>query len=271
MDRLFFDLQPTEDRLRWRLNATQDVCVGDPHSFMFGGVGLGGAVAALEAACQRQLLWATAQFLDSAKPGEVVDLDLRLPIEGRYNTQAQVTGRVGEREIMTVLAALGTRPNPISEQWPQMPEVARPTDCEIVPPVSTSSIRQRLELRLARGQYGLDRVVPRDPEARLCLWVRSVDGLAMTPSLLAVIGDQTPAAAGGALGRQIGGYSLDNSLRIRQVRATEWALCEIRMQWMQDGFGHGVMNIFSEDGWLMATASQTFILRMKDEEGGRGG
>ncbi|MGH6780872.1 MAG: hypothetical protein ACREB5_02030 [Sphingomonadaceae bacterium] len=38
-------------------------------------------------------------------------------------------------------------------------------------------------------------------------------------------------------------------------------LCDSRVHGAADGFGHGQMLLFAEDGTLMATASQSVVLR----------
>lgn len=50
MDSLFFDLRATHNPHRWFMPLSPDVCVGPADSmFMFGGVGLASAIAAMEA------------------------------------------------------------------------------------------------------------------------------------------------------------------------------------------------------------------------------
>ena len=123
MDKLFFDLHATHNPHRWYLQLDPSVCVGPPGNlFMFGGVGLASAVAAMERTCGRPLIWATAQYLSYARPPSIVDLDVWTPAEGKYNTQARVTGHVGDKEILTVNAALGARPSELSQQWLEKPD-----------------------------------------------------------------------------------------------------------------------------------------------------
>ena len=53
---LFFNLQATHNPNRWYLPLSPAVCVGPPGNlFMFGGVGMGAAIAALERTCERQI------------------------------------------------------------------------------------------------------------------------------------------------------------------------------------------------------------------------
>ena len=57
------------------------------------------------------------------------------------------------------------------------------------------------------------------------------------------------------------GNSLDNTLRVYRLVPTEWVLLDIRIQAVARGFGHGVVHQWAEDGTLMATASQSTIVR----------
>ena len=45
---------------------------------------------------------------------------------------------------------------------------------------------------------------------------------------------------------------------------TEWVLCDIRIQALVDGYGQGVAYLWSEDGTLLATASQSMSVRFWD-------
>jgi acyl-CoA thioesterase len=46
-----------------------------------------------------------------------------------------------------------------------------------------------------------------------------------------------------------------------RLHDTEWVLADIRVQSVADGFGHGVVHLWGEDGTLLATASQSAIVR----------
>src|SRR6187397_3124959 len=74
--RTFLGLEPTHNRFRWKLPVTSGICTGG--DFMFGGAGLGAAIAAMEGTSGRETIWATAQYLSFARPGEYVDVDVTL-------------------------------------------------------------------------------------------------------------------------------------------------------------------------------------------------
>ena len=52
-----------------------------------------------------------------------------------------------------------------------------------------------------------------------------------------------------------------------QCLPTQWVLLDIRVHAVERGFGHGLVHMFAEDGTLLATASQSCIVRFwKGEE-----
>ncbi|WP_421933122.1 acyl-CoA thioesterase [Phenylobacterium sp.] len=268
MSELFFDLQATHNPHRWFMPLTPAVCVGPPDNlFMYGGIGLASAIAAMERTCGRPVIWATAQYLSYARPGSVVDLDVWVPVQGKYNSQARVIGHVGDQEIFTVNAALGSRPSTVSHQWVTMPDMPPPEDCErsVLWGDQGDNLNGRLDVRMAKGRYGEGpRTGQLSADGRLVMWIKPVEDFAVDASLLAIMADYVPSGVGAALGRQGGGNSLDNTLRIRRIVSTTWVLCDIQITGIHGGFAHGVMNLFAQNGELMATASQSVIVRMMD-------
>ncbi len=249
MTRSFYTPSPTHNPRRFTLPVSGEACVGPPdRQFLMGGVNLGAAITALEQSIGRPLVWATAQYLSFAQPSSVVDIDVQVPAEGRNVTQARVVSHVGEREIITVNAALGTRPDGASEQFARMPEVARPEALEpdVAPFPEVKDLHQRIEKRRIPGE-GVD-----DPgHARM--WIRTVDEEPMTAGLVAVFADFLP----GAIPVTMGSSSLDNTLQINRLVPTRWVLLDARISSLAAGFFHGDMRIFGEDGTLLATASQS--------------
>ncbi|MDQ3470312.1 MAG: thioesterase family protein, partial [Actinomycetota bacterium] len=184
--------------------------------------------------------------------------------EGHQMTQARAVCHVEDREILTVNAALGARPLDHSGQYETMPaDVPPPESCpHRIHRVDTSGfISDRLDERLAKGRE-LHELDGTPGDGRTLMWARipevlgGVDGAA-----LAVLGDFVPFGVGQALGVRGGGNSLDNTLRIVDLVPTEWVLLDIRVHAVERGFGHGLAHMFAQDGTLLATASQSCIVR----------
>ena len=265
MSQPFFDLRASHNPHRWHLPLDHTNCVGrEPRYVMYGGIGLAASVAALERTCKRPVVWVTAQYLSFAQPGQVLDLDVWLPVNGNVTTQARVNGHVGDKEIISVIAALGSRPGGPSVHWRGTPDVPPPEDCPNLEiwEGQASMLHGRLEARGIPGRVGYGNMSGKpSADGRAMFWLRSREGQPTDASMLAVFADYVPSAAGAALGRRFAGNSLDNTLRVRRLVETEWVLCDIRVTSVHDGFGYGEMDLYAENGELLATASQSFILR----------
>lgn len=257
----FYAPNATHNPLRWVLPVQEQLCVGPPgRQFLFGGVGLAASVSAMEQSTGRPLIWATAQYLSYANPGSMLDIDVRTPVAGKNVTQARVVGHVGEREIVTVNAALGQRDELHSRQFAVMPSVPRPEDCDRIDHAhrDPDGLHGRFEHR------GIQRA-PGEDEGRSRQWIRCRAGAEMSAGLLAVIADYVPAGIRTALAQPAGANSLDNTLRIIGTRPSEWVLCDTQIFAIAAGFVHGRMHLFAESGELLATASQSGILRVFEE------
>ena len=273
-DASFLDLKPTHNPHRWYLPVEPPLCVGIPgRQFLYGGAGLAASIRALEGTTGRNTIWATAQYLDYARPGSIVDLDVLVPVSGRYTTQARVVGHVRDKEIFTVNAALGARPSTLSHQWARVPSVPSPEDSQ---PLDVNWERHPddlfsyLDIRVVKGRYGIiDPTGDVSEDGNVVLWVRTLKGQPIDSAMLAMIADFVPSGLGNAIGRRVMANSLDNTIRFRCVVPTEWVLCDIRIHGVHGGFAHGRMHQFSEDGTLMATASQSMIIRMEEERWGK--
>lgn len=267
MDALaFFGLQRTRDPLRWRMPIVPELCSG--LGALFGGCGLGAAIEVLERATDRPLVWATAQYLSFARPPSVLDLDVTEVVRGHQMSQARVVGRVDGEEIFTVNAALGRRDVDLAGSWAQQPDVPPPdmTPPRVIMERHVGTIMDRLDMRLANARDQAE--LPGPPgDGRSALWVR-LPSLEMSAAALAIVGDYVPFGIGQALGQRAGGQSLDNTLRVAHRVPTEWVLADVRVHAVADGFGHGLVHLWTADGTLLGTASQSTIVRRHREETG---
>ncbi|MDQ1422708.1 MAG: acyl-CoA thioesterase [Acidimicrobiaceae bacterium] len=260
--RAFLGLCATHNPYRWNLEVTSGLITNG--GFLMGGTGLAAAISAMEGTAARPCVWATAQYLDYAKLGEVVDIDVTVAVEGHQITQARAVGHVGNREILTVNAALALRPAEETGQWESMPEVPPPEDCPPRPSrmAPEGTISERLDIRLANGRMHEDLDGLPSADGRIQMWASIPEMIEyVDATALAVLGDYVPSGVGQALGRVGGGNSLDNTLRVARLVPTHWVLLDVQVHAVHNGFGHGLAHMFAEDGTLLATASQSCIVR----------
>lgn len=264
------------DCRRWRQPLVPGLTGGRGH--LFGGCGLGAAIAGLERATGRPLVWITAQFLAASRPPDVLDFTVDRLIEGRNLTQATVVARVGGTEVLTFQAALGARPALADElRFAAAPDVPGPDHCEpVVPLEGTGWLRRRFDSRVVPpGAGGPDGPGGRRPGSSLW-WFRVADGVinggadgvvdqsggadAGAPSLLAVVLDFVPMALTAVLGRPVFGSSLDNTVRVVDRAPTDWVLAEFTIDSVAQGIAHVGGRVWTRDGVLLATGSQTCVV-----------
>lgn len=261
----FFGLERTGER-SWRLPVVRSLISGT--GALFGGAGLGAGIEIAEEATGRRVTWATAQYLNYAPEGSVLDLEVHEVVRGNQVSQVRVLCTVDGREIITVIGALGDRPVPLEGQWAVCPQVPPPAECPPRPMMDhhEGTISSRMEMKLASARSFLDFPVPPSDTGTSALWIR-FPGLDQTSaSGLAIIGDFVPFGIGQALGARAGGNSLDNTLRVARLVPTEWVLADVRIHAVQHGFGHGLVHLWSEDGVLLGTASQSTMVRAWREQ-----
>ena len=265
----FLDVQDAGQAGAYQLRVMRDISVGASDSrFLFGGVGLASAIMAMERACGQTLVWATSQYLIFARPPQLISLEVEKMTASRYTTQASVVARADGEVLFRAFGALGARPGEVSRQWPVMLVVPPPESC----PVGhhwrgdAEGLHGRLDVRVAKGRYGRDRVGHPEMDGRLVIWVRPRETVEIDAAMLAVIADLLPNAVGNALGMNAGGSSLDNSLRVMRTRPWSWVQADISVHGIESGFAHGDVRMFAEDGALLATASQSLVMRVRNDE-----
>lgn len=267
MDALaFLGLEATDDPTRWRLPVIPRISSGI--GALFGGCGLAAAVAAFEAQSGRTLVWCTAQYLNFATPPSVVDLAVHEHVRGHQMSQATLTASVDGTPIFTALAALGERTIPWAGDFARRPDVPGPDACpeRNTPERWRNTVQSHMEVRVASARE-LSALDGTPSDGCAALWVRmpDVDAGAAT---LAILGDYVPWGIGQSLGLEVGGNSLDNTLRIvhRLTPADRdaWILVDVRTDAVAEGFGHGRVNLWARDGRLLATAGQSVVVREWD-------
>jgi acyl-CoA thioesterase-2 len=259
--RTFLCMEPVGDLLHWRMPVEPQLTT--PGNFLFGGCALGGALVALEEASGRPTIWATGQYLSYAPTHSLVEWEVTLAVEGGHVTQGRAVGSVEGREILTVNAALGDNQLSLNGVWVDPPQVPRPEECppRFLPEMFRNTIMDEIEVRIAKG-LKLDELngVSGGPDS--ALWARVPGHLTPSAATLAIFGDYVSGGASQPLGRRSMGRSLDNTLRVAQLKPTEWVLCDIRIHALINGYAQGVAFLWSQEGELLATASQSFVVRL---------
>jgi len=259
--RTFLCMDPVGDNLHWRMQVEPQLTT--PGNFLFGGCGLGAALVALEEAAGRPTIWATGQYLSYAPTHSLVEWEVTLAVVGGRVTQGRAVGSVGEREILTVNAALGEGQLDLNGVWVEPPVVPPPEDCppRFLPEIFRNTIMDRIEVRVAKGML-LEDMTGESAGPDSALWARVPGHLTPSAATLAIFGDYVSGGASQALGRRSMGRSLDNTLRVAQLKPTEWVLCDIRIHALINGYAQGVAFLWSQEGELLATASQSFVVRL---------
>ena len=263
--RTFLGMEPNGDDLHWRMRVVPQLTT--PGNFLFGGCGLGAALVALEAASGRPTVWATAQYLSYALTGSELQWDVTLAAEGGHVTQGRAVGRVDGKEILTVNAALGKDELDVGGVWASPPVVPPRTSARPDSFRSSSATRSWTASRCGRRGGGPStRWTGHRATPDSALWARVPGHLTPSAATLAIFGDYVSGAVSQPIGRRAMGRSLDNTLRMIQLKPTEWVLCDIRIHALVGGYGQGIAFLWSEDGDLLGTASQSIAVRLWPED-----
>ena len=244
----------------WRMTVHGGVTSGA--NALFGGGATAAALVAAREESAQPILWASAHFGALAKAGSLVELDTRTISAGRTMTHLEVRGVVDDREAFVVRVAAGERPeHAVQGQWVDAPVVAAVDDSPPIDhPVHEGTWAARFDWRLAgRGDGG-------SPWA--AWWVRPRTDDACEPLVAAaVLADYVTYGVGRALAQPMGGLSIDNGLRVRDLSAAataEWLLLEVRPEAIEGGFGHGAARLFTPEGRLVATGTQSMVVNNWD-------
>lgn len=245
----------------------------NPTGRLYGGVAVAGSIAMMERLTGRAAIWTTVQFASSAGAGEVIDLAATVSASGRRTSQVRVTATVEGRELFTALGATvdppgagagagpGAGAGGLQGQWEAMPPVAPPEGCpplELRPPEAEADAESHIGLSDMRTAIGFED----EPPAQVALWCRPHGVARLSAAVLGWQADMLGIALAKASGGT-GGTSLDNTVRFGPPAppGDEWVLLDMRGHALVNGYGHGVTYLWSPDGTLLATASQTCLMR----------
>ena len=232
--------------------------------FMYGGVGFAAAIEALERTTRTAGRLGDGPHL-SSRPPSVLDLDVRVFTRPPHDAGAHLGPCPGSRDHHRFRRAGRAAGGAARINGPTCRTSRVPEDCERVqiwPTMATISTGA-WNCGMPKG-----RCAATERRRRTDPWRSGralVEEYEITPSMLAIFADYVPSAIGPALGQDnSSSSSLDNTLRIRQVVPTRWVFCDITVTGLHAGFAHGDMRLFAETGELMATASQSMVVRRQD-------
>ncbi len=271
-DLALFGLQRTDDS-HWSFELTRRLARLD--GVLYGGTALGVAVLLGEVATDRSAIWSTVQFISGAsKPGDRLDCKVEVLAEGHRTAQVRVTGfGVGGVELFCAVGATGhMRPGKLEGVWQTPPRSLPPEECERHRfPLADRLLSPEMREHLASNERLQDiRVgVPTDgyepPPGEMLLWT-CVNGRTLTPAMLGYVADLVPMSLGLASGRRpAAGTSIDNTVRFGDVPGDDdWVLAQLDPHLATGGYGHGTVHLWTRDGRLLATGTQTATMFFLD-------
>lgn len=236
----------------------------------YGGAALAAAIAGSEHVTGRDALWSTTQLVGTAALGEVIDLRAEVVASGRSVDQVAVRGVVdGDRLVFNAVGAAATAmEGGMSGTGQVMPRVPPPEDCE--------PWRGPRGLRAPEGalppevghhlvsEHRHAELLDPDPSrpGHMALWGRlagdrAPSAASLTPAVLGFLADMVPIAVALSCDVAGAGTSLDNSLRIGEPADSEWVLLDLDAHIAVGGYGHGQVHLWSPDGRLLATGTQS--------------
>lgn len=234
---------------------------------LFGGTAIAAAVALAEVETARPALWTTVQFISGATTiGDRFDCTTEVLAEGRSAAQVRIIARVDGREIFCALGATAHRKagrvEAVFERFPTVPTPDEAPPFALPLPEAlrknAAEMLRNIEMRTAPPLAGSDA-----PKNHLTLWAR-VPGRPATPTVMAYLADMVPLSIARAARRAGGGTSIDNTMRFGSSTEDEWVLLELDPHLAAGGYGHGGLLVWSSDGELLATGSQTASLLLFD-------
>jgi acyl-CoA thioesterase-2 len=199
--------------------------------------------------------------VSQTQAGARIDWETETLAAGGRVSQLSVVARVDGAVLFTGLGATAApKPDGLDGQYLPMPMVAPPDYC---PPLShgpgTPALRDRGFIR--NLEYREAEVLGDGAHNGVLLWARRTDGSALTRAGIAYLADMVPMAVARAAGKLGAGFSLDNALRFAAVPPSEWVLLDLRGEVASAGYGHGSLTAWAPDGTLVATGSQSAMMK----------
>jgi acyl-CoA thioesterase len=277
-DAEFFGLVPAAAPGEFHFTVRNHLARLDRH--LYGGTAIGVSICAVETLTGNHAQWMTTQFVATAPPDADITVVAEVLAPGRQTQQVRVTGLDAHGTVM--FASLGATGRALTDGihgvFENPPRVTPPEDSAAVRgpfDLIARAIGLTTQLTEIPASVGFVSVLefrapdilehPDPGPGRLCAWVRRRDGVPLSPALLSFVADMVPVSVAAASETMAFGTSLDNTIRIGEQEPTEWALVDLRPHLAGGAYAHGAAHLWSETGHLLATASQSAILRVMDE------
>ena len=233
---------------------------------LYGGTGLAVSVAAMEAATDRPILWASTQFVSQPYLGATIEWQVERLAVGKRAAQLMLRATSDGAVAFVAIGSTGIpAADGLTGEYLQMPKVSPPDGApprfSSLPSVpNPESWTLLVELREAQ--------VLEDDGPPVAFWARLRNGGALTPSAIAFVADMVPLGVARSAGKLGAGASLDNTMRFRGgVAETDWVLLDLQGDFANGGYGHGTVRMWTQDGALVATGSQSASMRYLFEPG----
>ena len=249
----------------WTLEVSK--AMSNPLGSLYGGAPVAVSIEMAEHVVGAPCRWSTTRFLSPSEIGDLIDVDCRVDVAGTRTSQVTVTGtRDGNVIFETMLGVGAGKSDGLSGQWVSMPDAPDPETLPVPGPgerpahvIDTAVIRA--ERRLAYGTFPGSG--PAVADGRIGMWARTSDIGGCTRAALGWLADCVPVSIGAALGQMPMGTSLDNTVRFaaEPPSGTDWVLLDVRAGAVQDGYGYGTVHLWAPNGTLLATGTQTAIIR----------
>ena len=264
--RRFIGLEDTSAKIQ-SLNVSQNIC--SPQKALYGGVGLGLAIEVLEEEYKRPIAMASTQFINQAIMDEEMSIEIQEGTSGKNFTQATAQFYQKGKLVIQTIGSLGRRDSEFNLTYNPFPaDVTSPDDSVVLPKFEFMQgyILPRMEIRHVKGPSPFmpmdPQKVPSGTETRSLFWAKLPEYPETSAATLAILGDIAPSVTASYIGEFAIASSLDNSMRVLNVEQCEWVLCETELHGIFNGVGQITQRMWSQQGTLMAVASQSYILRL---------
>ncbi len=261
--REFLGLDQLDNTPSYAMDVAYELCSG--RGDLWGGVALAAAMNALSDQLQGMpLVFASAQFLSNKTRAEQLKIDCEIASQSRTVAQGYARGYLDDVDFLRVAACLGSRNSKEVADAPVPASIPHYDVCDDVDLGDPrTAMHSHTQLRLAHGMFGVTGQGSPSDVGLLSMWVR-MPRVVNDIGALAILADYMLSGIGNSLGKVAYGVSLDNTIRAAHPVETDWVQCDITMDHIGNGFGYGTAHLFSEDGVLMATASQSVIVRVPE-------